>query len=100
MSPFFRGRSRRRRLYRSAGNFRHLLPTIAAEEFAMTFKLLSVTALAIVPLVAYVAGSVEARRPAPIRWVDSERTNVRVEILVEGAPAVVYRDGDFRWIEG
>jgi hypothetical protein len=30
----------------------------------------------------------------------SGRSNVLVEIVVEGRPAVVYRDGAYRWIEG
>jgi hypothetical protein len=45
-------------------------------------------------------GSVEARRPAPLFFVDAPSANVRVEIVVEGAPAAVYPDGAYRWVEG
>ncbi len=66
----------------------------------MRTRLIGAIALFAIPLCTYLVGSVEARRPAPLRSIDSESANVRVEIVVEGTPAVVYRDGSYRWIEG
>lgn len=67
----------------------------------MRTRLLALVAMGVLPAIAYVAGSsVDAHRPAPIYAVDSDPTNIRVEILVGGSPTVVYRDGGYRWIEG
>lgn len=56
---------------------------------------------AVAPLGLALAGStVEADHRAPLCAVDSEPANVRVEILVDGSPTPVYRDGPYRWIEG
>ena len=66
----------------------------------MRSRILALVALAVLPLSACAIQTVEAHRPAPVSWVDSSPANVRVEIVVEGASTVVYRDGGFRWIEG
>ena len=67
----------------------------------MRMKWWAMTAVAVAaPIVSVVGGSVEADRKAPLCVVDSEPANVRVEIVVDGAPAPVYRDGPYRWIEG
>jgi hypothetical protein len=62
--------------------------------------MLALVALGVLPLSACAIQTVEAHRPAPVSWVDSSPANVRVEIVVEGTATVVYRDGNFRWIEG
>ena len=66
----------------------------------MRTRWLAVVALGVLPACAYLAGPADARRPAPLRSVDSPSANVRVEIVVEGEPAVVYRDRQYRWVEG
>lgn len=66
----------------------------------MRSRMLALVALGVLPLSACAIQTVEAHRPSPVSWVDSSPTNVRVEVVVEGASTVVYRDGNFRWIEG
>jgi hypothetical protein len=67
----------------------------------MRARLIALVALGVLPLMSCAIQSVEAHRPSPpVHWVDSGAANVRVEIVVEGQPSVVYRDGNFRWIEG
>ena len=63
-------------------------------------RLIALVALCALPLSACAVQTVEAHRPAPVSWIDSGAANVRVEIVVEGAATVVYRDGHYRWIEG
>jgi len=38
--------------------------------------------------------------PGPLYEVHAQPENVSVQVLVEGRPAVVYRDAGYRWIEG
>ena len=67
----------------------------------MRARLTVLVALAVLPLSSCAVQTVEAHRPSPpVYWVDSNAANVRVEIVVEGQTAVVFRDGNFRWIEG
>lgn len=59
-------------------------------------------ALAIAAPCAYVMGTTDADRrpPATIEAGEADATNVKVEVIVDGAPAPVYRDGAYRWVEG
>lgn len=66
----------------------------------MNFRVAMLLAVAMFPAAGCVAGHADVKRQPPIRCVDVEPTNVRVEIVVEGSPAAVYPDGRFRWIEG
>ena len=51
-------------------------------------------------LIATDAGPAQADCGEPCGELDSRSANVQVEVLVGGRPAVVYRDGPYRWIEG
>lgn len=59
-----------------------------------------ILALSLLPAASCVSGHADVKRQPPIRCVNVEPTNVRVEIVVGGSPAIVYPDGRFRWIEG
>lgn len=55
---------------------------------------------AALPLTGCVSGYADVKRQPPLRCIETESTNVRVEIVIEGRTAPFYPDGRYQWIEG
>lgn len=66
----------------------------------MRIRMALLLALSMLPATGCVSSLADVRRQPPMRCIEPEQTNVRVEIVIEGSPATVYPDGRFQWIEG
>lgn len=66
----------------------------------MRIRMALLLMLATLPLAGCVSGYADVKRQPPLRCIEPESTNVRVEIVIEGQPATVYPDGRYQWIEG